>query len=336
MASTIGIKVANGEFYPIMEENSPVKKRLILTTAHDSQKSIQVDLYNSYGKTMADALYVGSLVVDNLQPRPRGEPNIEMTLSSDSSGRIMASAVDLDSSLDGAPQHLGVSLTDVAEDDRANDEIPDFELESRGLYDRDEASFALRKKKPSRRLLLIIIGALLLALGGFACFFFFSNRGAAIRGGFRGSAPAAMTAVPDPAAETAQPQASAPEQAFSDPAAGTAQSQASAPDQTQEQALPDPAEPLVSAALPPPDANAAGTVPPVRIRPSAPVASYKVPRTIPRGGAPYTIRRGDTLWDISEAFYHNPWLYRRIARFNSIRNPDRIIPGSAIKIPPRN
>ena len=121
MASTIGIKVANGEFYPIMEENSPVKKRLVLTTAHDNQRSIQVDLYNSYAKTMADALYVGSLVVENLKPQPKGEPNIEMILSSNSAGQITANAVDLDASANGVPQHLSVSLADVAEDDREND-----------------------------------------------------------------------------------------------------------------------------------------------------------------------------------------------------------------------
>ncbi|MDR0590117.1 MAG: LysM peptidoglycan-binding domain-containing protein [Spirochaetaceae bacterium] len=45
---------------------------------------------------------------------------------------------------------------------------------------------------------------------------------------------------------------------------------------------------------------------------------------------------GDTLWEISEAFYRNPWLYSRIARFNNIRDPNRIISGITIRIPPRN
>ncbi|MDR2102110.1 MAG: LysM peptidoglycan-binding domain-containing protein, partial [Treponema sp.] len=73
-----------------------------------------------------------------------------------------------------------------------------------------------------------------------------------------------------------------------------------------------------------------------RTRPAPPVASFKVPATIPREGFRYTIRWGDTLWDIAEAFYRNPWLYPRIARFNNIRNPDRIISGTTIRIPPRN
>ncbi|MDR1635817.1 MAG: LysM peptidoglycan-binding domain-containing protein [Treponema sp.] len=66
------------------------------------------------------------------------------------------------------------------------------------------------------------------------------------------------------------------------------------------------------------------------------MASYKVPAVIPRNGAAYKIRWGDTLWDIAEAFYRNPWLYPRIARYNNIRNPDLIISGTTIRIPPKN
>jgi nucleoid-associated protein YgaU len=97
-------------------------------------------------------------------------------------------------------------------------------------------------------------------------------------------------------------------------------------------APPPPAPPVIAAPVSPPPASAQVA----RKRPPAPVSSYKVPATIPRGGAPYTIRWGDTLWDISEAFYRTPWLYPRIARFNNIRNPDHIIAGRTIRVPPRN
>ncbi|MDR2521427.1 MAG: LysM peptidoglycan-binding domain-containing protein [Spirochaetaceae bacterium] len=49
----------------------------------------------------------------------------------------------------------------------------------------------------------------------------------------------------------------------------------------------------------------------------------------------YTIRWGDTLWAISEAFYRNPWDYRFLARYNGIHNPSYIISGRQVKIPPR-
>jgi hypothetical protein len=328
MASTIGIKVANGEFYPIMEENSQVKKRLILTTAHDNQKSIQIDLYNSYAKTMADALYVGSLVVENLRPQPKGEPNIEMILSSNSAGQIAADAVDLDNSINGAPQHLSVSLTDVEEDDRENDEIPDFDLEPhelppRGLYDKDPASARRAQKKRFPWVLLIIAGALLLGIAGFL-FFFFNGSLSAIFPRLRRPAVVAAPAIPTaPASRPAQETPALP------------RSQTPAPESRSAPASEQPVQaPVISAARQPP--AAVGEAPVDRTRTSPPVASYTVPRTIPREGISYRIRWGDTLWDISEAFYRNPWLYQRIARFNSIRNPDFIISGNTIRIPPRN
>jgi nucleoid-associated protein YgaU len=303
-----------------MEENSPVKKRLILTTAHDNQKSIQIDLYNSYARTMADALYVGSLVVKNLKPQPKGEPNIEMILSANSAGQISADAVDLDSAIQGASRHLSVSLADTAEDDRVNDEIPGFEPQQhppRGLYDKELALGSIEQKKKFPRPLLFVAAALLLALGGLLYFFFFNSRGIAIRSGLRRPAATAAPATPPPV-QTPAPVAP-PVQAAPASASG------------QEPAAP----PVISAAGQPPRA-AAGEAPVDRTRTLPPVASSKIPQTIPRGGAPYTIRWGDTLWDISEAFYRNPWLYPRIARFNNIRNPDFIISGRTIRIPPGN
>jgi nucleoid-associated protein YgaU len=64
--------------------------------------------------------------------------------------------------------------------------------------------------------------------------------------------------------------------------------------------------------------------------------SYRVPAVIPRNGVVYRIQWGDTLWDISAAFYRDPWLYHRIARHNNIRNPDYIRAGFNIRIPPKN
>jgi hypothetical protein len=307
MASTIGIKVANGEFYPIMEENSPVKKRLVVTTAHDNQKSIQIDLYNSYEKTMADALYVGSLVVENLAPRPKGQPDIEMILSSNSAGQIVADAVDLDASVGGVPQHLSVSLADVEEDDRENDEIPDFDLEGSehpsSLYDKSSSIGRHAQKKKFPWFLLIIAAALLLVIGGILCLLFFTNRSIAIRERFFHSA---TTAAPVAAEPLAAPRTQTPVE-VQEPRAAT---------------------PVISAAQQSPAVAAAGEAPD-RTRP-LPVV------TIPQGGMLYKIRWGDTLWDISEAFYRNPWLYQRIARFNNIRNPDFIISGTTIRIPPVN
>ncbi|MBR4789800.1 MAG: LysM peptidoglycan-binding domain-containing protein [Treponema sp.] len=47
----------------------------------------------------------------------------------------------------------------------------------------------------------------------------------------------------------------------------------------------------------------------------------------------YKIKWGDTLWDIADTYYKNPWRYKKIANYNGIKNPDHIISGTIITIP---
>ncbi|MCL2762839.1 MAG: LysM peptidoglycan-binding domain-containing protein [Treponema sp.] len=304
MAGTIGIKIANGDFYPILtEENSTVKKRLILTTVHDRQESVQIDLHRSISKSMLDAQYIGSLVIESIRPRPRGEPSIEMIISCDENGNIAADARDLDAGADGEHHTLNVSLQTLETTLEANSS-PDFDFGVQepqppiGLYDRTEA-----KKEKTRKFPWLIMGfAALFIIIVIILLWLFVLRGKdtppANQTTSEQVTPSAPGSAPPPRAETPPP------------------------------------EPVVIRApdTPPPERPQAVQ----RTRPPAPVASYNVPSVIPRNGAPYRIRWGDTLWDISEAFYRDPWLYPRIARFNNIRNPDLIIAGRTIMIPPKN
>jgi hypothetical protein len=315
MASTIGIKIANGEFYSLVEENSSVKKRLILTTVHDNQHSVQIDLYKSYTKTMADALYIGSLVVEKIKPKAKGEPSIEMVISSTREGEINADAIDMDASSQGEHQVLSVSLKSLDEDSREY-EIPDFELEHNetpptALYDRTSAA----KKEEAKDfpwIVVIVIGLALVLILLALWYFFFRGKS-----GFKPTDPV-RTETTAPAEERPPVRETPPESpapAAAAPASRTAQE-------------PPPVIQAPVETRPAPVVNR-------RDRPPAPVSSYRVPATIPREGAPYRIRWGDTLWDISEAFYRNPWLYTRIARFNNISNPNLIVSGTTIRIPPR-
>jgi hypothetical protein len=320
VASTIGIKIANGEFYSIVEENSSVKKRLVLTTVHDKQRSVQIDLYKSFTNTMADALYIGSLVVENIKPRPKGEPSIELVISSTESGEIVADAIDLDSSTQGEHHYLNVSLKSLDEDNREY-EIPDFELEQNespptGLY---EKAKVIHEKEEKRFPWLVVVCAGLVLIAICIALWLLVFKGKLPLG----SGGQALARPSTEAQPSSQPPTPAPQAQTQPPAQDTQPSSPPSP--------PAP-PPVIQAPVTPPPAPA----PASRKRPAPPVASFKVPTTIPREGAPYRIRWGDTLWDISEAFYRNPWLYPRIARFNNIRNPDLIISGRTIRVPPRN
>ena len=332
MASNIGIKIANGKFYPLIEENSLIKKRLILTTVHDNQPSVQIDLFRSTVGVMADAQYIGSLVVENIKPRPKGEPSVEMVISSNSRGEIIADAIDLDTTAGGEHYVLTVSLKSLDETSR-DMEIPDFELESNeepptGLY--QHAKKIRQKKKSAPKPWVFVLIAIILILGLIAAWLFFLggldvakstinnivNRPAPVK--VVKQDPVEPARQPEPAPEPVKPPEPAPEP-----------TPVPAPEPVQPAAQPVPVIQAPVAAPPPRQETS-------RQRPPAPVASYNVPSVIPREGVNYRIRWGDTLWDISDAFYRNPWLYPRIARFNNISNPNLIISGRTIRIPPKN
>ncbi|MDR2490707.1 MAG: LysM peptidoglycan-binding domain-containing protein [Spirochaetaceae bacterium] len=344
MASFIGIKLADGNFYPILSEKTAQRKRLVLTTVTDNQSGVQIDLYRSPAKTMTNARYIGSLVLENLPPKKKGEPSIEMVIDYSADGEISAYAIDLDKNNVGDRQMLTVSLTSLDEADGKEFDLVEGILESDGEraavshYDYSE------RKKPVFIIVLITVFAL--AVAGFAVWFFLLNGKAAF--GFSKPEKQAVQAAPvkqTPAKTPRQPEPEPEvpaivEEPETEPVAAIETAEA-------EQRAAPPAPPPPPPPPSPSPQTASGTggesrsrpaVPATRAdrnRPVPPVSSYNVPYPIPKDGVWYTIRWGDTLWAISEAFYRNPWDYRFLARYNGIKNPALIISGNRLKIPPR-
>ena len=70
----------------------------------------------------------------------------------------------------------------------------------------------------------------------------------------------------------------------------------------------------------------------------ASVPSVVVPETPVRNAKKipdikYTVVWGDTLWDIANAYYKNPWKYTYLAEYNHLKNPNFIQTGSILLIP---
>ena len=324
----IGLKLANGEFYPVLEDGASARKRLVVTTVQDGQRSVQIDLYRGAGPTIIDAAYIGSLVIENIPLAPRGEPDIRLDLGLSADGTLEAFAENVAS---GERQSLSVSLESLAEEEKY--EIPDFrfeeeatdqlpeeesapleeepawsaprrEAEGEGLLARasgvrpEEEAGAPRSRKPLY-IALAVLAAILVALGLAYLVYSLgmSRNGGAVMAEEPAAAPAVIPVEPAPA-----PPAPAPA-----PAAA---------------ATPAPAAASTPAPAPVP-------APAPAAAPAKPAPAAKQP------GVNYTIRWGDTLWDLAYAYYRNPWLYPKIAKANGIKNPDYIISGRKIYIPPR-
>lgn len=96
---TIGIKLADGSFYPVLNEGEPNERLLELTTAHNNQTKVMVDLYRSEIGSMEDAEYVDSLQIENLIEHPNGEPTLTFTVSIDENKKLSARMVDNETGL---------------------------------------------------------------------------------------------------------------------------------------------------------------------------------------------------------------------------------------------
>jgi LysM repeat protein len=293
----IGIKIADGRFYPVIGGTGPEKRQLTLTTVHPSQTSVQIDIYRGNGVYARENEYIGSLVIESIPALPAGEAEIELEVSLGDGEKVVARAFERST---GEHQSLSVSLEALTASETY--EIPEFDLTGtiRDSYDSDGIAPAefeslmnagAEKEQPEsgKRLpawgfvligIAIILGALIVLLA---------------TGVIRLPVAAAEKPASLPATEAISPSepAAAPNQAKTAPAAETQ-----------------------------PAATAASA--PAASAPAAPVETAK------NAGVWYKIKWGDTLWDLSMEFYQTPWLYGKIARANNIKNPDHIISGERI------
>lgn len=132
---TIGIKLADGSFYSIMQEGEPCKKTLGLTTVKDNQTKIIVDLYRSKTNSIDDAEYVDTLQIDGLVPKPNGEADISLNISLDENNELHAELNDAET---GADTTVTVELISRTLEERL--EPTNFEV-SEEVHDTIEQKF---------------------------------------------------------------------------------------------------------------------------------------------------------------------------------------------------
>lgn len=114
---TIGIKLADGSFYPVLQEGSSNEVSLDLTTANNNQTKVMVDLYRSELGSMDDAEYVDSLQIENLVEHPNGELDLTFTVSIDEDQNLTAKIVDKET---GAQSNSTITLVSRTNEERQN------------------------------------------------------------------------------------------------------------------------------------------------------------------------------------------------------------------------
>lgn len=123
MGKKIGIKLADGSFYPIMEDGVPQKKLMELTTVQDNQTTASIDLYRSESGTMEDAEYVDTVKISELVPHPGGEASMSFTIQLDENNMLSAEVVDPES---GKTSATKADLVNLPSEKRNS--VPDYTL----------------------------------------------------------------------------------------------------------------------------------------------------------------------------------------------------------------
>jgi nucleoid-associated protein YgaU len=353
--STIGIKIADGSYYPVLSEGFTGTKRLTLTTVKDGQDRVQIDLYRGEGHILDNAQYIGSLIIENIPPASQGEPEIELILGLGADGELTAEASDRST---GESQTFSIGMRTLEQDETY--EVPDFAVEPREPEDAAESE---PSGEPDDGLTLDDLGGRLeetfdevpltgdaypvsgadrrrdhlhhrspVRRGGVEPFGAAASRGAG-RGSARprGSAGVTILLVVLVLALIAALGYVVYRLVWGPPI--TSFSSLFCPQAVETIAAP--AEPSAPTEPAPP----AATEPAAPAEPVAPAADAGTTTTgdqsATSAGVTYRIKRGDTLWDLSSTYYRNPWLYPVIAKANGIKNPDLIIAGARIFIPER-
>ena len=143
---SIGIKLADGTFYPIMKDGSVEKKALDVTTVQDNQTKVQIDLYRSETDSMDDAEYVDTLEISNLKPHPNGIPSLHLNLSVDENNHLQAEVRDPETGKATSTNVTLVSRTEVERSEPANFNIDTTTADA--LSDIDAVDSVLKNGMP--------------------------------------------------------------------------------------------------------------------------------------------------------------------------------------------
>ncbi|HUH05399.1 MAG TPA: Hsp70 family protein [Kofleriaceae bacterium] len=95
--ASLRIATAGGYTERLLEKNAPIpiERTRVFSTAHDGQTRVVIDCCRGEAATLVDNEPLGTLVLDDLAPAPRGQTKIEVTFRVDADGILHVSARDV-------------------------------------------------------------------------------------------------------------------------------------------------------------------------------------------------------------------------------------------------
>lgn len=316
----IGIRIADGSFFPVLEENSG-RRKLVLTAANKGQDKVRIDF-------VSDNYHLGTIFLDDI----RDDSDIELVM--ESVGKtLIATATDtrtgnrgiLNAVLpDAVPKQEASQRQEPEPENVMPQSAPEPVKKPEKERTRENGCGSATDRTVRSLLILLIIMTTVLTFLAGAAVYALVNIPTVLERGSVAMFSEPENVMPQPAPEP-QPQ---PEPVKPEP-----------------EKIPEP-EPVKPAVAPEPVPEpefrhgdcCIGYHPPAAYR-ECPYRNHRMPPVIPpqpRYYVPeyirYKVKYGDTLWSIARTFCSDPYMYLEIARENRIADPTRIYPGTILMI----
>ncbi len=290
----IGIRLADRSLFPVLEEDAPGRRHVVLVTATDDQTRALIELYRIIDD---EGEPLETIVVDNVPPRPSGEAELDLDMTVTADRTLLVRVRDGDT---GNVQSVSLDLDEYVFPEEAlpvgpHDDSYETKASDGGVF--TAVSYDTERKR--RRWWPILAAALLLIGAAVALVLFLPID--------RGDGVVETSARPP---ETTPPPAQIP---------------------AEEEPESEATQPAVSEPLP--EESPAPEEPAADVTDSLQTDITGDATEDERTETEYRVQRGDTLWALSERFYGTPWAYFDIAEENNIADPDLIFPEDAITIP---
>jgi molecular chaperone DnaK len=106
---SLGIATVAGYCEELIRRNArlPAESTRLFTTSHDKQSTVRIRICQGESRRLDHNVVIGDLVLESLEPRPRGETTIEVIFALDASGVLQVRARD---ALSGREQSASLAI----------------------------------------------------------------------------------------------------------------------------------------------------------------------------------------------------------------------------------
>lgn len=313
LPKSVGIKLYDDSFVPVLTEGEVKNKRVILTTVKNNQKKAIIEIYEGESDKCSENEYLGKLIIELNRLTSKGEPAFEVNLRLDDNGTLYAKAWDQESKEESElmienaitqrimPETLSDEEISNYEDTKIQ-EIPNYEDSFNTEYADTKYNAPIYtdsdQEKNGNKLILIFIIILLLILLILGSIFLFKKID---KNKVENNTDILLEETLEPPLKE--------EEVVDESTIVSPPTEETTPVE----------EPLFSSK---PETT--------EIEKEETVGLHTLE------GKKHFIRRGDNLWDICKKYYGDPWYYPDLAKQNGIEIPRRIYAGNSIIIPQKS